>query len=192
MSCKLTLITTIRYKLKASVMALFLMLTLMVEPVCAELETQIRGLMLGQIPSFIYWPDISNHPETKTHFDLCILGKHPFGTLLDEIYSTKLIKTKPVHLHYINKINETNSCHLLFISASHKNELTNIIAVAQEHSILTVSETRGFSDHGVIVNFYNAKQKTRLAINHNSAKNSGFKISSRLLSISKITHPLID
>lgn len=158
----------------------------------AELAYQIKAVMLGRIPSFVKWPWENKDKKTAldTPFQICVMGENPFGSLLDELYSDRKIKKRRVEIRHINLIADIKGCHLLFISASKKREVSNIVAFTRDKPILTLGETKGYTEKGVVLKFYSIHQKVRFEINQQAAQESGLVISSQLLSMAKIINPV--
>jgi len=57
---------------------------------------------------------------------------------------------------------------------------------AKKLSVLTVSDSSGFAEKGVVINLYKSGIKTKFEINRNSARESGLKISSKLYKLARI------
>jgi len=57
---------------------------------------------------------------------------------------------------------------------------------------LTIGDTKGFAQQGVIINFYIKDEKVRFEINVDAAKRANLKISAKLLRLAKIVHGISD
>jgi hypothetical protein len=78
---------------------------------------------------------------------------------------------------------ETTNCHILFISASEKARLPEILAGLSGASVLTVSEMERFTEKEGMINFIRQGTKIRFQINEGAAKKVHLTISSKLLSL---------
>ncbi|MGQ9569431.1 MAG: YfiR family protein [Thermodesulfovibrionales bacterium] len=78
--------------------------------------------------------------------------------------------------------------YLLFICSSDKRHLEKILNTLKGMNVLTMGDTKGFAQEGVIINFYIDKDKVRFEINKDAADKAGLKISSRLLSLARIIY----
>jgi len=76
-------------------------------------------------------------------------------------------------------------CQVLFISRSERERVPQILAAVKGSPVLTVGDTKGFADDGVIINFVLEGSKVRFEINTDSADRAGLKISSKLLQLAK-------
>ena len=152
----------------------------------AESDIQLKAVILGRLPSFIQWNAELYKPENSQNFNLCVLGNNPFGSILDKIYEKRTIKKKTPKIRYLNNINELAGCHLVYIAESEKRDISEIVERAKQLSILTIGETDGFEDKGVIIKLYVENKKIKFIINIQAAKESALTISSQLLTMSKI------
>ncbi len=119
-----------------------------------------------------------------------MIGKHPFGDLLDVIYAERKIKNKTVEIRYLSKEEEILQCHLLFITESGRDELSSILSLTKDKPILTVGDSKGFAEKGVHINFYLDEGRIRFAINESAVRQSGLQMSYRLLRSARIVNPV--
>ncbi len=136
------------------------------------------------------WPASSDIADRSESFVIRVLGKNPFGSLLEKIYSRRKIKNKTVRLLEKEASESISDCHLMFISESEEKRLSEILAHTKDRPVLTVGDTKGFAEKGVIVNFYLDEKKVRFEINENAARAAGLSISYKLLRLAKIISPL--
>jgi len=140
--------------------------------------------MIYKILDFIQWPTNSFINSHKT-FRIGVLGASPiFGSL--KLLEEETIKDLQVKVELVENINNIKNFHLLYVCPKQINQMPFIVNAAMEGKTLTLSKTNGFAQRGGIINFYENKGKMRLEINLNQAKKSEFKISSRLLMLSRI------
>lgn len=135
------------------------------------------------------WPDDRSTSEKNT-FKITILGKNPFGDILEKIYSTETIENKKVEIDYQNTITDTIETDILFISKSKQKDIENIIEILTGKPILTIGDTEGYAHKGVLINFYIEDRKVRFEINETAVKKAGFIMDFRLLSFARIVHPV--
>jgi len=151
-------------------------------------EYDVKAVFLWRIAQYIEWPAKSNL-ETKTEpFIIAVLGKNPFGTILDDVYASgdRKIKNRVVDVQYISKIDQITGCDILFISNSEEKRIEKIQAYTKGKSILMVGDTQNYGEKGIHFNFYVAENKIRFELNESSAKVDGFIINYRLRNIAKI------
>jgi hypothetical protein len=147
-------------------------------------ESQIKAAFLYNFAKFVEWPEVA-FKEAQSPFTICILGKDPFGDTLDSL-GEKTIEGKRLSIRRVSKIEEADRCHILFISASEKESLLHILKVTRKWNVLTVGDTKGFAQSGVIINLVSLDNKVGFEINIDAAEHVSLKISSRLLKLGKI------
>jgi len=147
-------------------------------------EYEVKAAFIYNFLKFIDWPDGAFAGRSDT-VNLCVLGDDPFGTALNSI-EEETVKDKKIITKHYNKFIDLKKCHILFICSSERKQLTEILDTLKGMNILTVSDTKGFAQQGVVINFYIEEDKVRFEINQDAANRSGLKISSKLLSLAKI------
>lgn len=141
------------------------------------LEQKIKVAYIYNFTKFITWPQKPNDT-----FNLCILGKDPFGALFNSLKSKTALDV-PIKLIKLQKTDPSNHCHILFLGKRLK---TNIKQSIPSTGILTVSEKNQFIQQGGIIGFVIKKGKVKLTININNAKKAGLAISAKLLEIAEL------
>lgn len=147
----------------------------------AEVEYKIKAAFLLNFAKFINWPEESFAQDNKL-FKICVLGDNPFGSALSAIKS-RFVGERKIDLHYVSDVQQAKSCHLLFISASEKNDLDAIHAALDNRAIIMVSDINGFAQSGGIIEFITKGNKLAFKINLAQASKEGLHISSSLLSL---------
>ena len=148
-------------------------------------EYAIKAAFLYNFIQFVEWP-ASAFPEPGAVMTIGVLGNDPFGPLLEQTTKGEAVKGRGFVVQRIRDVDDAKSCHVLFISKSEKERLSQILKRLEGLPILTISEMEGFADRGGIVNFYTEKSRIRFEINHESARRKGLKITSQLLCLGRI------
>lgn len=157
-----------------------------ISAVAQQSEYTIKAVFLEHFTRFIEWPESFEIADTSYPFYVAVIGENPFGSILDQIYSDQKIKNRKVEIQYISTPDEITDCHILFISSSNKEILPEILSRTRNKPILTVSDTNGFAEHGVLINFYLTGSKIKFEINEKAVHESGLVMSYRLLSLARI------
>lgn len=112
-----------------------------------------------------------------------ILGDNPFDGDLERTVQNKIVNNRAFVVRQLHLATEATNCQMLFISASEKKRLAEIFENLRGISVLTVSETDGFTEAGGMINFVLEGKKIRFEINNDAAKEAKLKINSKLLSV---------
>ena len=168
--------------------SMILCLVLSVSLFSIEDEYYRKAALFRVFSQHIQWPKNSGLADRSKPFVIGIIGKNPFGDILEKAYSQTDIKIKErnVEIRYISKMQEIKGCHILFISKSVGKELAEIIAVTRKKPILTIGERKGFAEKGVLFNLYIFKGQIRFEINALALRESGLIVDSQLLSVARI------
>jgi hypothetical protein len=144
-------------------------------------EYQIKAAFIFNFAKFVQWPTKAI-PE-KAPLVIGILGENPFHEDLERTIRSKIIDDHPLMVKEFRLSSEATNCHILFISATEKSRLPEILAALKGTSVLTVSEVDKFTESGGMINFVQAGTKIRFEINNDAAANAGLKVSSKLMAL---------
>ena len=150
----------------------------------APTEYEIKAAFIHNIAKLVEWPAASSDASTLR---LCILGKDPFGHALD-ILRGKRIGNLEWEVMPADPKTDLRECRVLFIAASESDNLDSVLRDIKGSAILTIGDTAGYAEQGVIVNFYMEQNKVRLEVNVEAAQRAGLRIGSQLLKLAKIVH----
>lgn len=155
-----------------------------------EDEYYRKAALFKVFSQYVQWPDTSDIKDQSKPFIIGVIGENPFGSILENAYSQEenKIKEKQVIIQFISKLDaeSINKCHILFISKSVKEELEDIIYITKNRPILTIGETKGFSEKGVLFNLYISRNDIRFEINGQALQESQLIVDSQLLSVAKV------
>ncbi len=144
-------------------------------------EYQVKAAFIYNFAKFVEWPDES-HDNVLV---LCVLGEGSFRDTLNTIKG-KVIRGKRLQVKRVKSIQDLKDCNILFITSSEKYNISHHIYDLDGLSILTVGDTEGFAEQGVIINLYIENNKVRFKVNIEAARRANLKLSSRLLKLAKI------
>ncbi len=149
-------------------------------------EYEVKAAFLYNFANFVKWPETA-FTDAQSPFCICVIGDNPFGQALNMLAEKKIQKRELV-IRHCHKMEEAcrGRCHILFISASLKEKLPEILRISQRHNMLTVSDIPGFAEQGGVIGLVTVKNKIRFEINLKAAERHGLVISSRLLKLAKI------
>ena len=154
-------------------------------------EYEVKTVFIEKIPKFFKWPTSANMEDLSKPFVISVIGRNPFGNNLTKQFSNKKVLDKKVEIRFINTIKEIEGSSVLFISSTERSKLQSIINFTKDKPILTMSDTEGFCETGVIINMYvNEESQVRWELNETNAKVAGFKVELYLLEVSRIINPL--
>lgn len=148
-------------------------------------EYQVKAAFLYNFTKFVDWPEDPQDDNQKP-FLVCVIGDDPFGASLDQFLADKSLLGHRLKVQRLGKAEWAKTCEIAFISSSEKPHLPSILDQLSSTNVLTVGDTPGFAEMGVMINFILQDDHVRFEINVGAAKRAGLRISSRLLSLAKI------
>jgi hypothetical protein len=149
-------------------------------------EYQIKAAFLYNFAKFIQWPEKPGVGDEST-FNLCVLGKDPFGETLDSLEGTR-INGRKVSIKRLSTLEEVENCQIIFVCRSEQNQLNQIIARLEGENVLTVGDMEDFARRGGVISFMMIDRKVRFDVNIDAAERAGLHISSKLLKLANFVH----
>lgn len=143
-------------------------------------EYDVKAAFLYNFPKFIELPG-------DTTVTLCIIGDDPFEDAINALEGS-MTAGKRLVVKRVSSVEAIPACQILFISSSEHNQLEPIMKYSRTKQMLTVGDTPGYVQQGVVINFYMENNKVKIEINVDAAEQRKLKISSRLLSLARIVH----
>jgi hypothetical protein len=147
-------------------------------------EYQVKAAFLYNFAKFVEWPP-SSFSGAPAPLRICILGQDPFGQELRSITNEKMVNGRKLEVSQVADLQQARSCHILFIASSERTSMKQILEGLRGAGVLTVADTKGFTDQGGMINFVLENDRVQFEVNRKTAEQAGLKISSKLLSIAK-------
>jgi len=157
----------------------------------APREYEVKAAFLFNFTRFVQWPATA-FASTNSPFVIGVVGDDPFGADLDDIVRGEIAHGHPLIVKRFGDDEDLSRCHLLFISRSKKEGLDLLLRRLAGQPVLTVGDTGGSAERGVMVNLLLVEGSIKMEINPKAAAEAGLQISSRLLSLAKIVDPVRD
>ena len=142
-------------------------------------EYQVKAAFLFNFAKFVAWPP-NTFPDANTPLVIGVLGRDPFGSLLDDTVRGERINSRPLIVQRYRNIAEIKNCQVLFISGSESGHLDQIVDHLKHRRILIVTDVDG-GNGGVIIRFVKEGNRIRFKIDAQAAKAANLIISSKLL-----------
>jgi YfiR/HmsC-like len=143
-------------------------------------EYSLKAAFLYNFAVFTEWP------THNKEFNLCIIGKDPFGQAIEEV-AKKQMQGRAVKLTHLaaSDSTEIKACDLMFIAYSEHPQLNRMVGQLTKLPILTIAEANGFDHKAVMILMKSEQNKIAFEINQTAAKAAGLDFSSKLLHLAK-------
>jgi len=151
-------------------------------------EYLIKAGFIFNFAKFVEWPP-TTFAQPDSPIVIGILGTDPFGTIIDHIVQDKKIGGRGFvvkRLKWGAELKDLRECKILFVGASGRAHIDELVQIVKFLPILTVGETPGFAEHGGVIRFVVEDNRVRFEVNVDAARQGGLTISSRLLTLARI------
>jgi hypothetical protein len=143
-------------------------------------EYEVKAAFIYNFAKFVDWP-----ASVGSKLRLCVVGKSPFGSALDDIKG-RMVKERKLEVLQLDSASSLADCQMLFVSASEERNLDRIVARTRATDTLLISDSEGFARRGIMINLYVEEGKIRFEINLSAVRRSGLSVSSKLLSLGRL------
>ncbi|MFA7240073.1 MAG: YfiR family protein [Sulfuricellaceae bacterium] len=145
-------------------------------------EYDVKAVFIYNFAKFVDWPN-----KVGSEIRLCILGRDPFGNILDSMKG-RAVHERKLEVRFIDSVASLGGCQMVYVSPSLEKNIDKIIAQARDQGVLLISDSEGYARRGAMINLYVDENKIRFEINLQSIEASGLKVSSKLLSLGKLVN----
>jgi len=147
-------------------------------------EYRLKAAFLFHFAQFVEWPSsvLKNPPGPLV---ICVMGQDPFRGELEGLVQGKSIDGRVLEVRHVRQIQDSRTCHLLFIGKKESAHVPELIAILRNMPVLTIGESDDFLQQGGIIRFCWEERKVRFEVNQEAAGKANLKISSRLLLLAK-------
>lgn len=147
-------------------------------------EYQVKAAFIHNFVKFVEWPT-AGPPGGVAPKAFCVFGSDPFGSHARIILGDSSSGTQPPAPR-IGSLEETRDCRILFVSASERERLADVIEAVADAPVLTIADTSGGARQGVMINFYLEEEMVRFEINVDAMRRAGLRPSAQLLKLARI------
>jgi hypothetical protein len=146
-------------------------------------EYLIKAAILYNFAKFTRWPAAA-FASADAPLELCVIGVDPFGEALATI-DGKHVGQHTLRTRLIADTAKVASCHLLFVSASETERLSDVLAAADGAAVLTVADLPEFARAGGMISLKVVEDRTRFDVNRAAADRAGLTLSAKLLRLAE-------
>jgi hypothetical protein len=170
--------------------AALILLLLAFAPLAAEQapvpEYDLKAELLRRFTMFVEWPETA---MLGSEFIIGVIGESPLVTSLEAHAATEPIKERRVVVKRIANLEELDRCHILFIASSAESKLPRILKRTRTRPVLTVGDSAGFAEKGVLINFFLEANQVRFEINEQAVRATGLHFRAQLFRAARVIGP---
>jgi uncharacterized protein DUF4154 len=146
-------------------------------------EYEVKAAFIYNFARYIQWPKES---DINKPFVIGVIGKDPFGVVLDDSVRGQKVQGRPVAIKRFTKIDDVPDCDILFVSASENGHLYQILGALRQAPVLTIGEVDKFAELGGMINLTTEDKRIRFEVNVQAMERAGLKAGSQLLRLARI------
>jgi hypothetical protein len=144
-------------------------------------EEAVKAAFLPRFARYVDWPG-PFLPAGGAPFQLCIIGRDPFGRTLEQAAASELIDGHGVTVRRMPAADRAAGCHVAFVEGMTAPDTARLLLALRRQPILTVTDARAGPPRGII-HFTIVGGRVRFFIDDAAAAERGLSISSRLLAL---------
>lgn len=144
-------------------------------------EEAVKAAFLPKFARYVDWPAAAR-PAPRAPFQLCVIGRDPFGRLLDQSAASELIDGHAIAVRRLATPDGAAGCHVAFVQGAGAQSTTRLLEALRGQPVLTVTDARAGPQRGMI-HFTVAGGRVRFFIDDAEAARRQLSISSRLLAL---------
>ena len=141
-------------------------------------EEELKAAYLLNFSMFVEWPQ-----NDQPTFIICQYGIDTLGAGATAL-SRRNLRGKPITLRKVNA-KDTAGCGILYVAASEKARLRDLVQAVRGTGVLTVSDAEGAAREGATIGLSVSGQKIVFDVNVTEAKRNNLVISAKLLSLAR-------
>lgn len=145
-------------------------------------EYEVKSTLIFKICKFTQWPEPQ---DAHSPFIISVLGKLPSGEKIKLLPGLTIHKRKII-IRRVRRLSEVKDSAVLFIAPSEAHRIDTILDTVGSKPILTVGDTKGFGQKGVIINLYIEEDAVGFEINHEASKKASLQMHSQLFTTGKV------
>jgi hypothetical protein len=146
---------------------------------------EIKAAYIYNFALFTTWP-ASAFSNSESQFVIAVLGEDPLGSDVEKSLGRSKVGGRAIKIIRVPRGGKAPECQILYVSASEKDRVPQILEDVRKKPILTVADFEPFCRMGGCIRFERAEKSVGLVINRTASEAQGLKISSDLLAIAQL------
>lgn len=146
-------------------------------------DIAVKAAFLPKFTRYIEFPPAAL-PAAGAPYYLCVIGRDPFGTLIDDAASREVVDGHPIAVRRFGNTDPgaVAGCSLAFVAGADDRETERMVQSLRHQPTVTITDEQSGRARGMI-HFVIADGRVRFYIDEADAAARGIGISSRLLAL---------
>lgn len=156
------------------------------QPASQRPEPAVKAQFFERFTRFVEWPD--SPAGGPSSFTVCLAGSNELAREIQLLAGRLPFKGRPARVRQlgIGPAPEPEGCQAIYVSPSAGIYLDELIARTRGRPILTVADTPGFGQRGVMINMLTVDGYIRFEVNDAAARAARLRLSSQLLRLARL------
>jgi len=142
-------------------------------------EYLIKAKYVLNLPLFT---EVPSQKKSGTTYTICLIGNTPLESVL-VLSEGKQIKNRPMAIRKVSDSGQLDSCQVVFIATSERYRLQQLLPVAHQFGIMTISDMRDFTKMGGMVSLVSVNNRITYDLNLVAARAAGVSFSAQILKL---------
>ena len=148
-------------------------------------EWDMKAAFIYNFAKFVQWP-AGAFDDGRSALVIGVLGTDPIGEALDRVVQGKKVNGRLVQVRHGRSLADLGRCQIVFVGGSEEAHAADVLGALAGTSAVTVGDMDEFVQAGGILQIALIQNRVRFAINTARAERVGLKISSKVLTLSRI------
>ncbi len=148
-------------------------------------EHELKAEFIRRFTLFVEWPETA-FADPEAPFVIGVLGPSPLTPFLERQAGAEPILGRRAEVREVADLDHLPDCQVLFITSRPPADLGRVLERTGTRPILTVGDTAGFGEQGVLLNFYQEGQRVRFEVNEKAVRSSGLRVAARLYRLARL------
>lgn len=144
---------------------------------------RIKAAFLRNFAHYVTWPATAN-PDGRSAWRICILGRDPFGRLLDETLSGRTEQGRPFEILRTANPDDLPACQILYVAYDDPARRRATLNALNNLPVLTVGDAGEFLAEGGMIRFQ-VGDRVEMSINLDRARAASLGIQTKMLEVSR-------
>ncbi len=140
----------------------------------------VKAAFLYRFAGYVQWP---TEAMAGPQFTIATLCGDQIADELEQVVAGRSIDGLPARVHRLRRLSQAEDAQILYVGPSCSGELSAALSALAVRPVLIVTDAEDGLRAGATINFISENQHIRFEVSLLSARRSGLKISSELLSV---------
>ena len=145
-------------------------------------ERSVKAAFLYKFLGYVEWPPAASG-EADAPLTIGVIDADDIAAELAQITAGRTINNRPVAVRRLKEGDPLTGIQVLFIGGADVARLNRLLKMAQQRSILSVTEADAALSQGSVINFMLINGRIRFEVSLDAAEKSNLKLSSRMLAV---------